>query len=220
MLNRLLDVVLPPSCLACGSPGARFLCDACEASFPRITAACARCCRPLPQPARSCGDCRELRPAFRRARAVAIHAGSARDALVRFKLGGERRAARAIAARMAAAAGGLEGDAIAFVPPRPALVPSRIEEPAEVLARAVGAALGLPVRRLLLATRRWEDQAGLGRDQRRRNLDGAFVARAAPRCVLLVDDVMTTGATASACAAALRASGTPQVDVLTFTRAV
>ena len=62
-------------------------------------------------------------------------------------------------------------------------------------------------------------QASLDRAGRRRNLDGAFVSLRAPERVLLVDDVMTTGATADACARALRAAGALDVMVVTFARA-
>jgi len=73
--------------------------------------------------------------------------------------------------------------------------------------------------RTLRKVRETADQASLDRAGRRRNLDGAFVSLRVPERVLLVDDVMTTGATADACARALRAAGAFEVMVVTFARA-
>ncbi|MGH2820050.1 MAG: ComF family protein, partial [Actinomycetota bacterium] len=90
---------------------------------------------------------------------------------------------------------------------------------AEVLARAASARLGMPCMRLLARRRDPPDQTSLGAAQRRRNLSGAFVAFACPSPVVLADDLVTTGATASACAAALLAAGVPAVEVLVPCRA-
>jgi ComF family protein len=94
---------------------------------------------------------------------------------------------------------------------------------AELLARALGARLGWPVGASLSrddATRR---QVRLGRDERRENVRDAFHARAAPadgHPVLVVDDVLTTGATAAACALALRDSGERVTGAVAFARAL
>jgi predicted amidophosphoribosyltransferase len=147
-----------------------------------------------------------------------VYEGPARDALKAFKLGGERRSARALARSMLLAAEGLGGDAVTFVPATRAALTARGFNPAEELARWIAAWCGLPLERLLVKTRETADQSGLGRTERRANLAGAFRASRAPRCVLLVDDVYTTGATADACARALREAGACHVDVLTFAR--
>jgi predicted amidophosphoribosyltransferase len=110
-------------------------------------------------------------------------------------------------------------DAVAFVPATRRSVHERGFNPAEELARPIANGMKAPLRRLLTKTRDTADQAGLGPAQRRANLAGAFEAKAAPRRVLLVDDIFTTGATADACAAALIAAGATTVDVVTFARA-
>jgi len=93
-----------------------------------------------------------------------------------------------------------------------------------LLARALGHRRGLPVApRLLVRTRATEAQARLPAAERRRNLDGAFTVRTQrlrlTRPIVLVDDVLTTGATADACARALLAAGAGRVDVYTVGRA-
>jgi len=93
---------------------------------------------------------------------------------------------------------------------------------AELLARVVARRTGIPAARVLKRGRRTPAQAGLSLAQRRDNLTGAFRVpvrkRVEGRRVLLVDDVLTTGATASACAAALKRAGARSVVLLTLAR--
>src|ERR1044071_4544497 len=96
-MRALVDLIFPASCLSCRRGGSRFLCEMCLASFPWIGEMCARCGRPAVRAVERCADCREPDPAFRIARAPAAYRGVARDVLMSFKLGGERRAARRMA---------------------------------------------------------------------------------------------------------------------------
>jgi ComF family protein len=87
------------------------------------------------------------------------------------------------------------------------------------LCEAVAVQTGLEVRQLLVRTRHVHTQRGLNRDKRLTNLEGRFTAKVEPgRPVLLVDDVLTTGATADVCVRALRQAGSGPVYVLTATR--
>ncbi|MEO8131291.1 MAG: ComF family protein [Bryobacteraceae bacterium] len=92
----------------------------------------------------------------------------------------------------------------------------------ELLASVIAARLGVPVRRAVRRKRRTPPQAELTNAQRRLNVAGAFVCHrkssVRDRHVLLVDDVLTTGATASACAGALKRAGAKRVTVLTLAR--
>jgi len=167
----------------------------------------------------ACARCRAEPPVWRSAAAPLRYEGVARDVLLGFKLGGERRAADAIAAWMARCAP--PGDVMTAVPSTRRSVVTRGFDPAGMLASALGDLLDRPVVPLLRKTRETQDQAGLDARARRRNLAGAFAParRMTGARVLLVDDVMTTGATAEACGRALLAGGAAEVGVLTAARA-
>lgn len=220
LLAEVAAIALPARCASCARWGTAPLCEPCLETVRWIAdPICDRCGIPTGAPVDACAACASRRPGFRRVRAAALYAGAARDTLISFKLTGERRAARAIGSWMAEAAGAVDGDCVTFVPATRRSLRERGFNPAAALARAVARATGLPLASLLRKTRETPDQAGLGAQERRRNLAGAFAARWSPRRVLLVDDIVTTGATAEACAAALRAAGAGQIDVLAFARA-
>jgi predicted amidophosphoribosyltransferase len=111
--------------------------------------------------------------------------------------------------------------ALAFVPPDRARGLKRGHQPAERLARELGERWSLPVLPILGRTRSVPRQRGLSLADRRRNVAGAFSpARDCPPRVALVDDVYTSGSTASAAATALRKAGARRVEVVTFARVV
>ena len=109
---------------------------------------------------------------------------------------------------------------VTFVPPDGDRSLRRGHHPPGRLARELGERWELPVEPLLARTGPVRPQRGLARDERRRNVRGAFRARETHGRVVLVDDVYTTGATVAAAASALRRAGAARVDVVTFARAV
>jgi predicted amidophosphoribosyltransferase len=109
---------------------------------------------------------------------------------------------------------GLAASVVTWVPGRGADVRRRGFDHAEVLARSVATLLGLPVARCLERSGRTLDQAGLSATERWHNLEGAFVAGSAVSRPVVVDDVVTTGATIRSCALALVAGGAEHVDAL------
>jgi predicted amidophosphoribosyltransferase len=114
-----------------------------------------------------------------------------------------------------------EVDAVTFVPGDPERALSRGRVAPAGLAEALGAAWAIPTDELLRRTRSLRRQRGLGLAERRRNVRGSVEARrAVPRRVCVVDDVYTSGATAAACASALRRAGARQVEIVTLARAV
>ncbi len=216
-----MDLLLPRACASCAVASRGPLCAACEAEVEWLRPPlCDRCGAPLRSAASACRECRDRTLRFDGARAAARYAGPARDALIAFKLLGERRSGAALARAVLAAVGNsAAGATITFVPSARAALAERGFNPAERLAGTVAALAGLPLIPLLAKIRATPDLAGLGRDQRRAALDGAFHAtRPVPGAILLIDDVYTTGATADACATALKAGGARYVQVATFAR--
>ena len=127
-------------------------------------------------------------------------------------------AAELVAARIEPPA----ADVITYIPPDAVRQLRRSAHPAELLARELASRWSLPCMPLLRRSGAPSRQTGLRYTERRVNVRGAFepVAAGVPRRVLLVDDVYTTGATASAAGTALRNGGTERIDVVTFARAV
>jgi predicted amidophosphoribosyltransferase len=178
------------------------------------------------QPAQVCAACRMVPPHFARARAPWQYAGVAQDVIRRFKYQRHWRLGWWLAmemARMAQAAFPLT-DLAAIAPVPSHWFTRRITSvrAAEQLARWVARALERPYTPHLLRQVRWtRPQTRLSWRARVLNVRGAFAAQtrlARDRGVLLIDDVLTSGATTNACALALRAAGATQVFVLTAAR--
>jgi predicted amidophosphoribosyltransferase len=216
----VLDLLLPQRCLACLRPGAQ-ICDACRLGLRLIgPPLCARCGAPTAWPVERCRECSGRRLSFGHARAAVEYD----EAIRRVVAGWKERGLRGIAAWAA--------EIVVATCPRPdvrCIVPvpadrdrwlKRGHHAATGLARELGTRWKLPVEPLLMRTGPSTPQRGLDDASRRRNVREAFRAEAAPRVVLLVDDVYTTGATANAAAAALRKAGARRVEVVTFARTI
>ncbi len=160
-------------------------------------------------------------PPLARLSAALLYESVPRSLVLGLKLGGVRTLAGPLADAMCRAAwrDGVSGDAVTWVPGNAVEARRRGYDHAEVLARLVAARLGLPVRRLLAVATAKSDQTALSGAQRRDNPKGAFVARPVHGRMVLVDDVMTTGATICACAGALLSAGAASVEGLVGCRA-
>jgi ComF family protein len=175
---------------------------------------------PLERYAEFCRDCPP--PVVARTRSAFLFDGAARRAVHRLKFSGWRPVAGALAASMAAAADGFAEDhVVTWVPLSGRRRSRRGFDQAELLARAFAAERGADAVRLLVRIREAAPQARRTGDDRRTALRGSFaLAGPAPRRVVLVDDVVTTGSTVGACAGALARAGAVEVCVLSAARSV
>ena len=234
--DRLLHLLLPAPCLACGTPlpaprstaaPTLGLCTPCRSRLRLLPAsACAVCCLPLPAaaaglpPGWQCQACREERPSFERLLALWSYEEPLTAVIRALKfrrldyLG--RHLGEALAARFAAQLGRID-----LVIPVPLHWRRRIRRgynQAERIAHPLARALGLRAVPLLRRTRSTPPQSLLGKAARVANLRRAFhvpdPARLRGRHLLLVDDVATTGATLEAAAGVLRAAGAAAVTAV------
>jgi predicted amidophosphoribosyltransferase len=203
--RRLATMVAPPRCAACGSTcdTAAILCARCETELEKAP--------PLLEPGP---------PGIRRSVAASRFEGAARQVAHGLKYG-RRLALAEVAARAMLTAcppAELRG-AVVPVPPAPWRWRWRGFDPAEEIAATLSRLAGLP-HRACLKRGGGPRQVGRRRSQRLADPPRVWAVREVPRLAILVDDVHTTGATLSACAAALRARGTRDVTALTLARAL
>jgi predicted amidophosphoribosyltransferase len=155
------------------------------------------------------------------ARSAIVYDARARSLVRAWKERGRRRLARDAAAIVDEVVPPAEAQALVPVPGDPERAWERGDVPARALAVELGSLWDLPALDVLARTRGLRRQRGLSLEDRRRNVRGSVMARAAvPAQVCVVDDVYTSGATVDACAKACRAAGARSVGVVTFARAV
>lgn len=218
MFNDALDALFPRSCAGCGAGPWPFCEDCAHALIALEPPWCDRCGRPTERAVDSCGDCPPS--SIDVARSAFLFQGPARRAIHRLKFSGWRSVADALAGAIAAT-GPSPADAVTWVPLARSRLASRGYDQAKVLARALAARTGAPALPLIRRAADTGPQARRAGAERRLALDGAFrpSGRHVPGRVLLVDDVLTTGATADACARVLRQAGAGRVSLVTVARA-
>ncbi len=228
-----LDLLLPRACAHCREDLSRSsgpLCRECVAALPPPPEpACVRCAGRRSGPSPFCVDCAGRRFSCRLIRAAAAHRGPAASLVHAFKFRGSKPAAKAAGRSMAAALTlhpELSGfDALVCVPIHPRRERERGYNQAEIIAREIAAATGLPLLDALERARAAAPSWRLGRIERRAELAGAYAPRegaaalVAGKRVLIIDDVAATGTTLEACAAALRAAGAADAAGYAFARA-
>jgi ComF family protein len=223
--TQALARLLPQRCALCGAcAGIAVLCAPCHAALPALPPPCPVCAQPSAGGG-ACGQCLAKPPRF--TATVAAHAYAfPLDRLVQalkyaHRLEVAQPLGDALADALQRSPASLAG--VAAIVPLP-LSPARQRErgfnQAVEIARVVARRTGLPVARLLSRTTHAPPQASLPWAQRARNVRGAFACRQclAGRHVAVLDDVMTTGATLDAAAAALLAAGAARVDAWVVAR--
>ncbi|MDO8614256.1 MAG: ComF family protein [Dehalococcoidia bacterium] len=231
--DRALDLLFPPRCAGCGAFGA-FLCDPCLAvAAPAGPPRCSVCWAPRDGEGRGdppeadklvCYRCRRRRPAFHAARAAFVYEGPVREAVHAFKFNGLSALAPVMGALMAERLR-------EWSPPVQAVVPvplsghrqrERGYNQSQLLAREISRQTGLPLAAKALRRARGGVPQVRQPDEeaRRAGVAGAFAPGrpAVSGGILLVDDVITTGATLDACARVLLHAGAEAVFALTFAR--
>ena len=244
LIGAATDFLIPPKCLLCsasmeiGDPQA--ICTPCTEAFERFEPPwCPRCGNPfhslttlVHSPAHVCADCLENGHHYDMARAIGAYEDSLREAVHLFKFQGFTKLAHEFAPHLAKLAadefGAGENDRnvlVTHVPIDPARWRTRGFDQAMLLALMTAECLGKPHMDLLERAKKTRSQTGLSARERRRNMRGVFRVRAnkaspkieAATCIL-IDDVVTTGSTASACARELKKAGAEAVHLLTICR--
>lgn len=232
-LQGFVDLLWPPrtTCLLCegqlnadpiagAGPAGLPVCVPCWSSMPftQTETRCANCSRPLVGGRGCCAECLSS-PLFGQVWALGLHRGALREAVHHLKFSGRRELGGPLGRRLAEQVRG-EFDLIIPLPLHPSRLRERGYNQATLIARGLSESLGLPVLEgELVRLRRTGHQAKLDREERLRNLRGAFGLRCptdppwAGHSILLVDDVLTTGATASAAAEALWETGARRVNL-------
>jgi ComF family protein len=227
VLGAVLEVLFPRRCIACGRGHWPF-CRACwEGVALLVPPGCRRCGRPTEHAVPACADCPPEPISW--SRAPFLYQGPVRRGLMRVKFGGLRSGADAFGPWMEWAlcrsppdwCGSASSVVLTWVPLGKRRRRSRGFDQANALARAVGRSTGWPVRPLLERVVETDPQAKRAGLDRRHALRGAFRPLGpVPDRVILVDDVLTTGATAAECARVLRAAGAADVGVLCAARSL
>lgn len=237
MFDALINLLYPTSCSSCGSPAPTYLCDVCRAAIRLrpATSCCALCGKIMMEPvsagtvAAVCGPCHDHPPRFDRARSAAEFKSPVRDMIHKFKYSNATWLCRDLTDLLEGCVTAHYGtekiDCLCPVPLNRVKARARGYNQAEVLGESLAKRLQVQMLPEILArTRNTPTQTRLNADARRSNVAGAFASPPSlrpwtyGRNILLIDDVMTTGATLSECAAALKANGAERVIAATVAR--
>lgn len=231
--RTILDILLPPRCPSCRAIVAEngSFCAPCWNGLDFLTDPMCACCG-LPFGYEVGGDalcagCAARHPDFDSARAALVYNDAASVLILGLKYGDRTHLAALMARGMARAAADAlsRGPLIVPVPLHPRRIRQRFFNQSALIARALGRLASADVMSgALERVRDTPPSRNMSHAARGRNVRGAIRIHpragkaVAGRCILLVDDVLTTGATAEACARALKRAGAQRVDVVTFAR--
>lgn len=214
-IEDLFNILAPHECLVCTRED-KLLCGPCRDGLVTLPPRCYICKR-WSDNYRTCQQCRRNSSLFE-VRAVTEYSGAAKELIHQLKFARAKAAAKTIAEALA---GKLPAEEILIthVPTAPSRIRERGYDQAALIARAVAKQTGLPNTPLLARANDWR-QVGQQRQARLRHMKDAFRVRGAPllqnKHVLIIDDVLTTGATCEAAARTLRQAGAKRVSAAVF----
>jgi competence protein ComFC len=222
-LAALADLFYPERCVGCERRAGDVLCRACFDALPRVgKPVCRRCGLPTAFATFVCEECKNVDFYFRSASAPLKYDGVGKKIVHALKYRGHKRVVGRLAVPlMLQVLDDTRFDAVVPVPLHRSRLRKRGFNQAELLARGVAEKMKATVSDTLEVVRSTRDQVELSAAQRRANVAGAYSATGPLRGkILLVDDVFTTGATMSACAASLVRAGADEVHALSLCRTV
>ena len=230
-LRSVLDFVLPARCAGCGAivDDVHSFCVACWTQVEFLgDSGCATCGMPLEATeAEECGACMARPPRIQRTRSAVAYDDLSRGIAIRLKYGRKVALARTMARYMAPLvdASAEQKPILVPVPLHRARLWQRGFNQSALVAKDMGRKLGLAAEpRLLRRVKRTPPLKGMSLSQRQRTVAGAFQVTNATelqgRTIVLVDDVLTTGSTADACAKALRRAGAARVELVSWARVI
>lgn len=220
-----LDWIYPPLCAGCGRPGTRW-CSDCMRRVPVINPPLCEICGESQVVKGVCRRCKANRPPYEALRSWAYFGGSVRGAIHRLKYRRDVALGEILARPMIECfqLAKWQVDIVTPVPLGVARYAERGYNQAALLARPLALGCGLKyTSKALFKVKETRSQVGLGVEQRRENVAGAFRAQESiilGKSILVVDDVTTSGATLEACASALLEAGAKAVYCLTLARAI
>ena len=222
--RKILNAVLPGSCLLCSADSQRgLLCSPCAADLPQLSSALCPICAEQTTHGERCGACLRETPHFERTIALFRYDFPADRIIHALKYGHQLAVAAWSAQRLAERIGSEPYDRIVPLPLHPERLRERGFNQSAEIARSLQNWLKFPVdRKNVLRTRATPPQADLPHKARHKNVRGAFECRAdfTDQRLLLIDDVMTTGATVNECARVLKLHGAAEVTVAVIARAL
>ena len=218
LVQKLIELLAPATCVGCANEG-DWLCSNCQTDSIIVPApACYRCEKLTPDGA-TCNGCSEA-DGLRQVTSAAVYRGSAKELIriLKFKRG---RSAAGVAARLILQQlpAGLDVDMVTAVPISPSRYRERGYNQSELIAKIIARQIGRPYRPALMRSTS-AHQVGRGRNERLEAIRGSFQSIRAVdgQRILVIDDVLTTGATLAECAAVLSAAGASCVQGATVAR--
>ena len=228
--DRLLDYFYPARCPVCDKAlavGRDGICETCTAHIEYIREPkCYRCGKPLTEEDEFCNDCKRRKYSFRQGNALLLYDGMMQESVARFKYGGRREYGRVYAQELYRHYGRwvrqIGAGMLIPVPVHRSRLQTRGYNQAEIIAKHLADYCGIEMRNdMLIRIKATQPQKELSAAERLKNLEGAFrpgrgteVLNRLPECVIIIDDIYTTGSTLEACSKVLREIGIDQIYFL------